>query len=86
MKKKKKKSVQERIESLVFYGTGDEAYELFTALCRCCYALRYGPPEWQEQVCAWAEECAAISRADYENWQGDPDSPHADKAKGYYCD
>jgi hypothetical protein len=56
------KSLQERIKSLTFYGTGDEAYELFSSACSFCYSLYgLGEEEKAKTVCKWAEEMAKQS-------------------------
>lgn len=63
--KKTKKSIQERIEALKFYGTGDEAYELFQATTSLCYQMNaLGTKEQAETLCKWAEEMAAQSYED----------------------
>lgn len=55
-------SIRERIERLKFYGTGDEAYELFQLTCSLCYRMHgEGPDEWAETLCKWAEEMAQES-------------------------
>ena len=65
------KTLQERIESLTFYGTGDEAYELFSATCLLCYNMfGLGSLGKAEILCAWAEEMAYESRA-YDSNQND---------------
>ena len=72
------KNIQERIESLVYYGTGDEGYELFQQTCALCYSLfGLGANGKAEIACAWAEEMAHESRAWAEDY---PD----DTAKGYW--
>jgi hypothetical protein len=64
-KKAAKKSIQERIESLKFYGTGDEAYELFQATCSLCYQMNgLGDPSQAETLCKWAEDMAIQSYED----------------------
>lgn len=56
------KSLQERIKSLTFYGTGDEAYELFAKTCSFCYSLYgLGEEDKAKTVCKWAEEMAKES-------------------------
>lgn len=58
-----KQSLQKRIECLIFYGTGDEAFELFEKACSFCYALNgLGETDKAETVCGWAEEMAAFSK------------------------
>ncbi len=59
------KTLQERIESLTFYGTNDEAYELFQATCRFAYLMwgYGGDNEKAELVVQWAEEQAAYNNA-----------------------
>lgn len=54
---------KERVESLVFYGTGDEAYELFCATCGLLYMMvSYGEPEQREILYTWAKEQADESK------------------------
>jgi hypothetical protein len=61
----KPKSLQERIESLVFYGTGDEAEELFQQTCTLSYKLYgLGQSGKAEVACAWAEEMAYESHSE----------------------
>jgi hypothetical protein len=58
----KKKSFEKRITDLKFYGTGDEAYELFQATCSLCYKMSgIGDPKQTETLCQWAEQMAAES-------------------------
>ncbi len=59
--------LQRRIEATKFYGTGDEAYELFEMATRFCYKLSgLGCMEEAKQVCKWAEEMAESSKIDAE--------------------
>jgi hypothetical protein len=69
-----KKTLQERIEACIYYGTGDEGYELFAEACRFCYMLNgLGDTENAETVCHWAEEMAESSKewAKQEGWLDD---------------
>ena len=52
---------RERIEDLKFYGTNDEAYELFLAVCDLCYQM-VDDPDKANTLCNWAEEMAEHSR------------------------
>jgi len=75
-----KKTTQERIEACVYYGTGDEGYELFQATCSYCYQLTgLGQSDKAEIVCQWAEEMAKESK-DWAKAEGFLD----DNAKGYW--
>jgi hypothetical protein len=51
------------IEKLVFYGTGDESYELFRSACGFCYKL-VGMGEIEKAVIVyhWAKEMAEFSK------------------------
>jgi hypothetical protein len=61
-------TLQERIEALTFYGTGDEAYELFDQACNFCYHLYgLGYEEEAKIVCGWAEKMAEASKDWAEN-------------------
>lgn len=61
------KSLEERMKSLVFYGTGDEAYELFESTCHLCYNMRgLGEDENAEILYKWAKEQAEQSKIDAE--------------------
>jgi len=52
-----------RIESMIFYGCGDEAYELFQSACEFCYQLYgLGHGDEAETVCDWAQEMADNSK------------------------
>lgn len=67
----------ERIESLTYYGTGDEGYELFREACSFCYSLdSLGMTKEAKVVCGWAEEMAWASEEDSDD--------ETDQAKGYY--
>lgn len=67
IKEPKIKSMKQRIEELVFYGTGDEAYELFCQTCSYCYSLRgLGENDKSEVVYQWAREMAIASKCDAE--------------------
>lgn len=80
-KTKTKKTIQERIESLKFYGTGDEAYELFQQTCGLCYQMNaLGTAEQAETLCKWAEEMATQSYEDAVQNDGDLD----DVAQGWW--
>ena len=60
-----KKLLAERVEETVFYGTGDEAYELWTTLCNTCYELwGAGCDDRAEIVFKWIEEDAKKSKED----------------------
>lgn len=54
---------RDRITALTYYGTGDEAYELFASTCRLAYEL-WGMGEETKALIAvaWAEEMAEGSR------------------------
>jgi hypothetical protein len=55
-------TLRERIERLKFYGTGDEAYELFQHTCYLCYRMHgEGPDDWANTLCEWAEVMAKES-------------------------
>lgn len=71
-KPKVKKKPEARIQAMTFYGTGDEAYELFQEACHFCYSLvGLGEDEKAEMVCDWAEEMAIASKATWEEYGGD---------------
>ena len=66
--------VADRIAALTYYGTGDEAYELFQKTCGFCYALTgLGFDEEAAQVCGWAEEMAKASVKDVADGVTDAD-------------
>ena len=75
----KKNKLQKRIESLVFHGTNDEAYELFEATCHFCYLL-YGCNEKLKAglLYEWAKEMADYSVG----WGFDPQVDVAHCARG----
>lgn len=82
------KSIQERIESLVYYGDADEGTELFQQTCALAYKLfGVGATGKAEIAAAWAEEMAYESRtwaeqhggADWQNQLVD-----AAKVKGHW--
>lgn len=79
----KERSLQERVEELTFYGTGDEAYELFEAGCSFCYKLfGLGWTTEAEIVYIWLKEMAICSVLDAkENGQEN----ETDFAKGRWC-
>lgn len=71
----KKKSLRERIESLVLYGPGCETEELFAATCRLCYQMYgLGEEEHAETLYEWAKEQAEATRLD----------GYTDFVKGYW--
>lgn len=75
-----KKTVQQRIEACVYYGTGDEGYELFQETCSYCYSLTgLGQSDKAEIVCQWAEEMAKDSK-DWAKSEGNLD----DNEKGVW--
>lgn len=52
-----------RVEALVFYGTGDESYELFQATCGLLYMMNgLGQVDKAELLYEWAKEQADGSR------------------------
>lgn len=54
------------VPELEFYGTGDEAYELFQAACGFCYQLTsLGDNERAAIVYGWAKEMADGSKQWY---------------------
>jgi hypothetical protein len=60
-------SLEERVKSLVFYGTGDEAYELFESTCHLCYNMHgLGEEENAETLYEWAKDQAEQSQTDAE--------------------
>lgn len=62
-KTESKKTLEERIVALTFYGTNDEAYELFQNACSFCYKLYgLGESEKAATVCKWAEGMASESK------------------------
>jgi hypothetical protein len=68
--KPKPRSLQERVEGLTYFGTGDEAYELFRRTCSFCHHLHgLGMDDKAAVVCGWAEEMAADSNTA----EADPD-------------
>lgn len=81
----KRPSLQERIEALTFYGTGDEAYELFQATCDLCYKMYgLGGTEEAKILCMWAEEQAWATEEDWVQQGGDLNDKTGDVAKGYW--
>lgn len=78
---KQKRTLRERIEGLTFWGTGDEAYELFCATTSlCCRMSGLGQTKQAETLCRWAEEQARASEEDKHDWPDD----HAQGHWGYY--
>jgi len=62
------KTLQERVESLVYYGDSDEGTELFQQTCALVYKLNgLGMTGKAEIAAAWAEEMAHESRVWSEN-------------------
>lgn len=60
---KKKKSLQERVESLVYYAPGDEASELFEQTLGLCYSMfGLGDSAKAETLYEWAKEQADASK------------------------
>lgn len=75
------KSLQERIESLTYYGTGDEGYELFQSTCSLAYKLfGLGATGKAEVAVSWAEEMAYESRT----WADQQGEDEVDKAQGHW--
>lgn len=71
-KPKVKKKPEARIKAMTFYGTGDEAYELFQEACHFCYSLTgLGFDKEAELVCNWAEEMAVSSKETWEEYGGE---------------
>lgn len=80
-KQEKSRTLEQRIEALTFYGTGDEAYELFQATCTLSYKL-YGlnMADKAEVACQWAEEMAHDSAI----WVANTSFGPSETAKGYW--
>jgi len=77
--------LEQRIKSLVFFGTGDEAYELFAQTTSFCYTLwGAGCDKEAEIVCGWAEDQERanhnwlIQNPEFEYWldEGDYQTGH----------
>lgn len=57
------KNIEKRVGDLVFYGTGDESYELFRATCSLLYQMNgLGETDKAEILFTWANEQAIFSR------------------------
>lgn len=57
---------QEIIESLEFYGTGDEAVELFRETCHLAYSMTsLGQDDKAIVLAMWAKEMASESKGWY---------------------
>lgn len=55
-------TLQQKIEALTFYGTNDEAYELFQATCGLCYQMSgLGYQDKAVTLYYWAKELAQDS-------------------------
>jgi len=75
----------ERLKKLLFYGTGDETYELFQQGCRFCWTLSsLGESDKAEIVYVWLVDMANRSKEFYEHQIGDPQAPDADVADGVW--
>jgi hypothetical protein len=86
--KPKPRPMRERVAGLVYYGTGDEAYEMFQRGVRFLRDLEDCPSAavLREKVFAFLKRHAELSRGDYvANYGGDPDDPKADKVTGDRC-
>lgn len=71
------RTLQERIESLIYFGIGDEAFELFQQTCSLCYSMHgLGVVGKAEILCSWAEEMAYESKSYAE--------PDAETGKGIW--
>ena len=58
-------TLRRRVESSVYYGTGDEGIELFQQLCGTCYMLcGLGHDDRAAIVAGWIEDDAEASRQD----------------------
>ena len=78
---KTKESAKDIIESLTFYSTGDEAYELFTETCHFAYSLTgLGDDKKALIVAKWAKEMAEDSL----HWAKENGDDLSDTAKGYW--
>jgi hypothetical protein len=66
---------------LTFYGTGDEAYELWQAGYILYYKLAddSSAKYMRKLLLNWLKKGAELSRKDYVEYFGDPDDKHADK-------
>ncbi len=59
--------IKERVTSSVFYGTGDEAYELWDSMCRTCYQLAsLSQMERASLMVEWIEQDAKESKEFWE--------------------
>ena len=78
------KDAQAKIESCVYYGTGDEGYELFQQAWGFAYSLcGVGMSDKAETVADWATEMAAASKT----WwleDGNRADDLSDSAKGHW--
>lgn len=79
-----KKSHKERIESLKYYGTGDEGYELFCSTCSLAYQLGgFGNTDKEtEYLVKMAESQAKESLKWYKKEGNDPKDENADFETG----
>lgn len=66
---KKPKSLQERVEALVYYGDCDEGTELFQQTLSLCYNMSgLGQNEQAETLYQWAKDMAEASKEDAEQY------------------
>ena len=81
--RKEKDSLQDRVEALVFYGCGDECYELFCGTCNLLYQMcSSGDLDKAEILYEWAKEQAEQSKEDTLNIYGSLDE--VDTENGVY--
>lgn len=81
-------AIKKKIEESVFYGTGDEAYELWTAMCGVCYQMAgLGDTERASLLADWIVEDAKDSeiywRENCESFLGEP-FENVEKANGVW--
>jgi len=83
LKLKMEETLQKRVESLVFYGTDDEAYELFCHTCGLLYLMNgLGQEAKAEILYDWAKEFAKESKEFALEEYGSLDE--SDQANGIY--
>lgn len=69
-------------ETLTFYGTGDESYELFAAGVEFLRKLRDASncETLRDNLRGFLRRSAQLSKKDYDEYFGDSNDPNADKA------
>jgi len=79
----KYEELKKKVEATVFYGCGDEAYELWSAMCALCYKCAgLGETEKAEVLVQWIIDMAEENKKWYIEEFGDVDEE--DSEKGYW--